>query len=80
MKKIPPPPQRTDVCSNCRHAEATSGTKQRVFICRRFPPTAQIVPNGRGGASVVSPFPEMGADQWCGEFTLDTLRPLARLQ
>jgi hypothetical protein len=78
MKKLDPPSQRTDVCANCQHAEATSGTKQKVFICRRFPPVAQVIPNGRGGGQVVSSFPEMQANQWCSEFA--SLRPIARLQ
>ena len=63
MKKIEPPPAKQDVCASCRHGENV----KRVIICRRFPPSAQIVPT-KEGARVVSPFPEMQPDQWCGEY------------
>lgn len=41
--------------------------KKESYICKRFPPTPQVI-NTPHGASVMCVEPPVAPDGWCGEF------------
>lgn len=62
----------TSDCSKCRHAFEKGVNKEtftKTYECRRFPPTAQLIP-AQGGPQVVSFFPPVSAENSCGEFVI----------
>lgn len=58
---------RAESCQRCKWAAAMPAGG---WQCRRYPPTAAVVANSRGGFGTVSDFPPTGADSWCGEFAV----------
>lgn len=54
-----------NTCENCAYSyrDFTSG----AFVCRRYPPTVLMAPNGAGVATQ----PPVGPATWCGEWKED---------
>ena len=38
------------------------------LVCNRFPPTVQLLPDGKGNLAMHSAFPTVNPDMVCGEF------------
>lgn len=53
-----------DCCASCRFYEA--GTWAEYGFCLRYPPSIHVVSEDYDSLSF---FPEVFADQWCGEFS-----------
>jgi hypothetical protein len=51
-------------CDDCFHVLKDPVGGQ--MVCQRFPPTAQVMPNG-----IMSLHPPVNKGEWCGEFKLD---------
>lgn len=59
-------------CQDCFYGEqapldANNIGQVRPVICRRFPPSAQLLPTNQG-VQMVANFPMMAPDAWCWEF------------
>ena len=54
-----------NVCRNCKHShdESPGG-----LTCRRYPPTALMIPGPQGGPLPCSLFPPIQPQHTCGEF------------
>lgn len=52
-------------CSTCRFADPTVEDEAPAVLCRRYPPT---VLNGNDGEHAAIAFPEVQAEDWCGEW------------
>lgn len=59
-------------CSACAHAHRLSaldtGSLGGALVCRRYPPTAQLVAS-HGGAAAVPVWPPVQDADTCGEFS-----------
>jgi hypothetical protein len=57
-------------CENCKFLLTGDPDKElnRQYFCRRFPPTAMLLPNPRG-IGQFSSFPVVQTRQWCGEWS-----------
>lgn len=61
-------------CSKCQYYHVEGGQqaalnlKQQSGACRRFPPTAMLLPDGRGGVALTTLFPAVSDKTICGEF------------
>lgn len=61
-------------CETCRfYFETQPGTTlQRQTVCRRYPPTGQLLPSNQG-VSQLAFFPAVQSGHWCGEFSLSRI-------
>ena len=55
-----------DDCGRCEFFRAEHALGDGAGVCRRWPPT--LVPRSNELASVISAFPSVEFDDWCGEY------------
>ena len=53
-------------CATCKYSEQHK-TDLKLRICRRYPPTPQLIPGPGGGPVQVNLWPPTAKDDWCGE-------------
>lgn len=59
----------TNACANCKYARSRGGhTTDRLKECRRYPPSAIVMPDGKGKRELVYVWPTVPSNYDCGEF------------
>lgn len=70
---------RMATCQNCGHAEKMAGTSDRLlYRCRRYPGKPFLVagPIAGGEPGVITVWPVMGTEDYCGEWEQADRPPL----
>lgn len=63
----------SQTCEHCRHCfieGVNKETLQKYLICRRFPPTASLIPGPDRQPMTLGVFPPVQAHHSCGEWQL----------
>lgn len=64
---------KSENCEKCGYSlrmAATGGIvgQKPPLVCNRYPPSVQLLPDGKGNIAMHSAFPAVNPDMVCGEF------------